>query len=164
MFNLPIIPHNLNPYLAYVFRWKHIRITQRPYCALRFLMLKISGKNCGRDFARELFSLFNNPPDKIKGMEMRATTHEGMLQQLKKLEKRGLIEILNVKEERQRLFLLEFLLIGNRKEALGEKELIRLFLKRPYRLFFMEKYTKDDMRYYMLLENHLQSKYQSIPV
>lgn len=24
----------------------------------------------------------------------------------------------------------------------------------------MEKYTKDDMRYYMLLENHLQSKYQ----
>src|SRR5699024_3994178 len=80
------------PYLAYVFRWKHIRITQRPYCALRFLMLKISGKNCGRDFARELFSLFNNPPDKIKGMEMRATTHEGMLQQLKKLEKRGLIE------------------------------------------------------------------------
>lgn len=117
MFNLPIIPHNLNPYLAYVFRWKHIRITQRPYCALRFLMLKISGKNCGRDFARELFSLFNNPPDKIKGMEMRATTHEGMLQQLKKLEKRGLIEILNVKEERQRLFLLEFLLIGNRKEA-----------------------------------------------
>ena len=33
-----------------------------------------------------------------------------------------------------------------------------------FRLFFMEKYTKDDMRYYMLLENHLQSKYQSIPV
>ena len=129
MFNLPIIPHNLNPYLAYVFRWKHIRITQRPYCALRFLMLKISGKNCGRDFARELFSLFNNPPDKIKGMEMRATTHEGMLQQLKKLEKRGLIEILNVKEERQSLFLLEFLLIGNRKEAFRRKGAYQVVFK-----------------------------------
>ena len=127
--NLPLIQHNLSPYLAYFVRWKHFQITQRPECFVRFLILKAKGKNCRSDFARELFKLFDNPPDSIKGKELHATTHEGMLQQLKKLEIKGMIEILETKEMGKNFFLLEFLLIGNWQESLKSKGAYKVVFK-----------------------------------
>lgn len=129
MCDFPMIPHNLNPYLAYFVRWKHIQINQRADCFFRVLVLKVRGKDCGRDFARELFRLFDNPPDKIKGKEIRVRTHKGVLQQLEKLEKKGKLKILDTKQEGNRLFLLEFLLIGNRKEAFRRKGAYQVVFK-----------------------------------
>ena len=129
MCNFPILPHNLTPYLAYFVRRKHIQINQRADCFFRVLVLKLKGKDCGRDFAKELVKFFDNPPDKVKGKEIRVVTHDVMLQQLKKLEKKGKIEILETKEMGQRLFLAEFLLIGNWQESLKSKGAYKVVFK-----------------------------------